>query len=99
MTKPVKFPLQFSNDEDISAFMEAHDGFELVDQGLAEIGETPEFSRRGKSFIELDPETAALVDELVTSGICDTPIDAVSQAVHSYVLAVLPHSDKLVREK
>ncbi len=33
-------------DEELAAFMERHDGFELVDQGLAEIVETPEFRRK-----------------------------------------------------
>lgn len=79
--------------------MEAHDGFELVDQGLAEIVETPEFSKRGKSYIELDPETAKLLNELVTAGICTNPSEAVYKAVHSYVLAMLPQTYKLVREK
>jgi hypothetical protein len=99
MMENVKEIPTFKNDEEITAFMEAHDGFELVDQGLAEIVETPEFSKRGKSYIELDPETAELVDELVTAGICDSPNDVVSKAVQSYVLAVLPQTYKLVREK
>ncbi len=54
----------FKSDEEISAFMETHDGFELVG-----------------------------------SGVCDSLSDAVNKAVHSYVLAVLPQSYKLVREK
>lgn len=97
MKKLLKIPT-FKDDEEISEFMEVHNGFELVDQELAEIVETPVFSERGKSYIELDPETAALLDELVTAGICDNPKDAINKAVHSYVLAVLPHSYKLVRE-
>lgn len=90
---------QFKDDEEVSAFMETHDGFELVDQGLAEIVEAPLFSKKGKSYLELDPEIAQLLDELVTTGICDNPRDAINKALHSYVLAVLPHSYKLVREK
>ena len=90
---------KFKNDEEISAFMETHDGFELVDQGLAEIVETPEGYQRGKSFGELDPATVQLLDELMTAGICTNPTEAIAKAVHSYVLAVLPQSYKLVREK
>ncbi len=89
----------FKSDEEISAFMETHDGFELVDRGFAEIIESPIFSRKGKSSILLDPETAELLDELVGAGVCDSLSDAVNKAVHSYVLAVLPQSYKLVREK
>ena len=98
MKEHVKEIPEFKNDEDIRIFMESHDGFELVDQGLAEIVETPAFSKRGKSSIELDPETAELLHELVTAGICATPSDALYKAVQSYVLAVLPHAYKLVRE-
>ena len=36
----------FKDDQELAAFMERHDGFELVDQGLAEIVETPEFRRK-----------------------------------------------------
>jgi hypothetical protein len=89
----------FKNDEEISAFMETHDGFELVDQGLAEIVETPGFFQKGKNYVELDPETLQLLDELVRTGICANPQDAITKAVHSYVVAVLPHSYKLVREQ
>ncbi len=99
MMENVKKIPEFEHDEEISQFMETHDGFELVDQGFAELVETPMFSRRGKSYIELDPETIQLVNELVSAGICPNPTDAVSKAVHSYVLAVLPHSYTLVREK
>ena len=88
----------FKDDAEISAFMEAHDGFELVDQGLAEIVETPTFSQQGKSYVELDPDTVQLLDELVATGICANIQDAMRKAVHSYVLAVLPRSYKLVRE-
>ena len=98
MKRLQKLP-DFKNDEKISTFMDTHNGFELVDQGLAEIVATPKFSKRGKSYLELDPETAELLDELIMAGVCDSPNDAVSKAVHSYVLAVLPHSYKLVREK
>ena len=89
---------EFKDDAEISAFMEAHDGFALVDQGLAEIVETSPFSRQGKSYVELDPETFHLLDELVATGMCANIQDAMSKAVHSYVLAVLPRSYKLVRE-
>jgi hypothetical protein len=40
-----------------------------------------------------------MLPALVSAGICDAPIDAVNKAVQSYMLAVLPHSYKLVREK
>ena len=45
-----KFPT-FQSDEEITAFMEEHDGFELVDVGLAEIIPMPYFDRyeRGHS--------------------------------------------------
>jgi hypothetical protein len=72
------------------------DGFELVDQGLAELVEPPGLFQKGKSYVELAPETLELLDELVTAGICANPKDAITKAVHSYVIAVLPHSDKLV---
>ena len=36
----------FKDDQELAAFMERHDGFELVDQGLAEIVETPEFRKK-----------------------------------------------------
>jgi hypothetical protein len=88
----------FKDDAEISAFMETHDGFALVDQGLAEIVETPPFSQQGKSYVELDPETFHLLAELVATGICADIQDAMSRAVHSYVLAVLPRSFELVRE-
>jgi hypothetical protein len=86
----------FKDEQEIIAFMEEHDGFELVDQGLAEIVETPTFRRKGQ--IELDRETLDLLDELVTAGICTDLEDAVVKAVRSYVLAVFPQSYKLVRE-
>lgn len=89
----------FKNDEEVSTFMEAHDGFELLDQGLAEIVETSIFFKKGKSYIELDPDILQLLDELVKAGICSDTKDAIIRAVHSYVLAVLPDSYKLVREK
>lgn len=98
MKEHVKEIPGFKNDEDLGTFMERHDGFELVDQELAEIVETPVFSKRGKSYIALDPETAELLHELVTAGVCATPSDGVYKAVQSYVLAVLPHTYKLVRE-
>jgi hypothetical protein len=98
MGKIQKLP-EFQNDGEISTFMEAHDGFELVDEGLADIVETPVFSGRGKSSIELDSETLQLVNELVKAGICTNMQDAIANAIHSYVLAVLPGSYKLVREK
>src|SRR5512136_1462111 len=88
----------FKDDTEISAFMEAHDGFALVDQGLAEIVETPPFSQQEKSYVELDTETFHLLDELVAAGMCANIPEAMRRAVHSYVLAVLPRSYKLVRE-
>jgi hypothetical protein len=97
MKKSREIP-DFKDDEEISAFMEAHNGFELIDQGLAEIVETPTFSKKDKRSIELDLETLQLVDELVSGGICTDTKDAIKKAIHSYVLAVLPDSYKLVRE-
>jgi hypothetical protein len=85
----------FKSDQELVAFMEQNDGFALVDQGLAEIVETPNFRRKR---IELDSETLQLIDELVASGICIDYEDAVIKAVRSYVLAVLPHTYKLARE-
>ena len=96
MGKPEKIP-DFKDEQDLIAFMENHDGFELVDQDLAEIVETPMFYR--KCAFELDQETIQLLDELVTAGICPTTSDAVAKAVHSYALAVLPHTYKLVRTR
>ena len=87
---------EFKNDEDVAAFMEEHDGFELVDQGLAEVMETPEFYRVDR--VGLDPETLVLLDDLVEAGVCANVADAINRAVHSYALAVLPQSYKLVRE-
>jgi len=84
------------NDQERIAFMEKHDGFELLDQGLAEIMEPPAFHRKGQ--IELDRETLELLDEIVAVGICLDPKEAVARAVHSYVLAVFPQAYKLVRE-
>jgi hypothetical protein len=98
MKTRIKLPA-FKNDQEISAFMETHDGFELVDQGLAEIVETPLFSQRSNSYIALDPETAKLLNELVNTGVCADFQEAVAKAVHTYVLAVLPDSYKLVQEE
>ncbi len=53
---------KFTDDQDIAAFMETHDGFEL-----AEIVETPDFQRQG--YVELASETLTLLDDLVP-GIC-----------------------------
>lgn len=39
----------FNSDEEISAFMETHDAFQLVDERLAEIVPTPSFFRSRKS--------------------------------------------------
>lgn len=86
-----------STDANISAFMEAHDGFELVDHGLAEIETSPESFTRGKSYVEIDMETSRLLDDLVASGICPDIQHALSQAVHSYMIAVLPQTYKLIR--
>ena len=87
---------QFKEDQDIAAFMESHDGFDLVDQGLAEIVATPDFTRKGQ--VALAPETLTLLNELITAGVCADITDAINRAVHSYTLAVLPQSYKLVRE-
>ncbi len=95
MEKLEKIP-DFKNEEEMIAFMEEHNGFELVDQGLAEMEETPVFHRKGQ--VELDRETVQLLDELVAAGICSDQKDAIVRAVHSYVLAVLPQSYKLIRE-
>ncbi len=86
----------FQTDEDIAVFMEQHDGFELVDQGLAEIIATPQFYK--KEQIELDKETLYLLEELVATGVCMDMREAIALAVHSYVLAVLPQQYKLRRE-
>lgn len=86
---------EFAGDQDIAAFMEAHDGFELVDQDLAEIIETPDFQRKG--HIELAAETLTLLDDLVKAGICTDRENAINRAVHSYALAVLPQAYRLVR--
>ena len=86
----------FKDDQEISAFMEKHDGFELMDQGLADIVETPRFTQKAEVY--LDPETLQLLHELVATGICANQNEAIAKAVQSYVLAVLPQSYKLVRE-
>jgi len=98
MEKLEKIP-EFENDREIAKFMETYDGFELADRGLAEIVETPEYSGKKDRRIELDTETLQLLDELVSEGICSNLRDAVSKAVRSYTLAVLPHSYKLARGK
>ena len=85
----------FQSDQERIAFMKEHDGFELLDQGLAEIVETPAFHRKGQ--IEVDRETLQLLNEIVAVGICRDPKEAIARAVHSYVLAVFPQSCKLVR--
>lgn len=36
----------FENENEIAAFMEEHDGFELLDEGFAEIVETSAFKRK-----------------------------------------------------
>ncbi len=95
MEKSEKLP-DFKDEQEIITFMEEHAGFELVDQGLAEIVETPSFQREG--LVELDAETLQFLDELVAAGVCADMQDAVTKAVHSYVLAVLPQSYKLIRE-
>ena len=41
----MKIP-DFKDENEIAAFMEEHDGFELLDNGLAEIVETPVFKRK-----------------------------------------------------
>ncbi|MFQ6055399.1 MAG: hypothetical protein ACE5KT_11800 [Methanosarcinales archaeon] len=38
----------FKDENEIIAFMEEHDGFELLDKGLAEIVDTPLFKRKLK---------------------------------------------------
>ncbi|RLC84970.1 MAG: hypothetical protein DRI37_08465 [Chloroflexi bacterium] len=86
---------EFKDDQEIATFMEAHDGFDLVDQGLAEIVATPNFDRKDQAL--LDPETLTLLDELIAAGVCADIVDAINRAVHSYALAVLPQSYKLVR--
>ena len=87
---------EFKGDQEIATFMEAHDGFELVDQGLAEIVATPNLHR--KDQVSLDPETLTLLNELIAAGVCANVADTIDRAVHSYALAVLPRSYKLVRE-
>jgi len=44
----MKIP-DFKDENEIVAFMEKHDGFELLDKGLAEIVETPVFKRKQES--------------------------------------------------
>lgn len=87
---------EFAGDQDIAVFMEARDGFNLVDHGLAEIVETPEFRRKG--HIALASETLTLLDDLVEAGICADRENAINRAVHSYALAVLPQAYRLVRK-
>jgi len=41
----MKIP-DFKNENELATFMEEHDGFELLDKGLAEIVETPVFKRK-----------------------------------------------------
>ncbi len=98
MEKLSKIP-EFENDQRIAEFMEAHNGFELADQGLAEIAESPEFSGKENPGIRLDTETLQLLNELMSEGICISPEDAIGKAVRSYALAVLPHSYKLARDE
>lgn len=88
---------EFSSDQDIAAFMEAYDSFELVDRGLAEIVETPKFHRKG--YVALASETITLLDDLVAAGVCTDMENAINQAIHSYALAVLPEAYKLVRKE
>jgi hypothetical protein len=89
----------FKDDHEIIEFMESHDGFELADQGFAEIVETPVFSKKDTKQIILNPETLQLIDELVRAGICTDVRDVINKAVQSYVLAVMPDSYKIIREK
>jgi len=44
----MKIP-DFKDENEIAAFMEEHDGFELLDKNLAEILETPLFKRKQES--------------------------------------------------
>jgi hypothetical protein len=97
MRKLEKIP-DFKDDREISEFMEAHDGFELVDQGLATVIKTPKFSVKKNERFRIDSETLKLLNELVSNGICSDITDAVGNAVRSYVMAVLPHSYKLLRK-
>ncbi len=87
---------EFAGDLDIAAFMETHDGFELVDDDLAEIVKTPDFQRKG--HIKLATETLTLLDDLVQAGICTDRESAINRAVHSYAIAVLPQAYRLVRK-
>ena len=87
---------KFVDDQDIAAFMEAHDGFELVDDGLAEVVEMPDFQRKG--HVKLASETLTLLDDLVQAGICKDRETAINQAVHTYAIAVLPQAYRLVRK-
>lgn len=50
---PSKLP-EFKSDEEIAAFMEKHNSFDLVDIGLAEIVPTPFYIRAEKG--ESDPK-------------------------------------------
>jgi len=51
-TRLLKLP-EIRSDEDIATFMEEHDGFELIDAGLAEIIPTPDFvhKRQGQKSL------------------------------------------------
>jgi len=90
MIKTVESIATLSDDKAISEFMETHEGVELVNQGLAELEEPPTTFTRGKSYIEVDPETFRLLDNLVTSGACPDIQHALHEAVHSYMHTVLP---------
>lgn len=97
MMDQVNKMLASHDDAGIGAFMESHDGFDLIDQGFAEIEEQPTAFTRGKSYVELDAETVRLLNELVMSGRCSDIQHAMIQAIRAYTLAVLPQSYTLVR--
>ncbi len=66
MTKTFSKLPEFRSDDEIAAFMEEHDGFELVDAGLAEIVPTPHFTRKrnvGNSLLKDRRVRVAFKDE------------------------------------
>lgn len=87
-----------TDDEAVSKFMETHDGFELADQGLAEIEASSSVFTRGKSYIEVDTETFRLLDNLVAFGACSDMRHTLNQAVHSYMRVVQPQSQHILHQ-
>jgi len=57
----------FKNENEIAAFMEEHDGFELLDKGLAEIIETPTFKRKQENNSTVGTREKTLTSKLLNS--------------------------------